>query len=434
MNIAFDIDGVLTDFEWFLNVYGTRYFSRKFHMDAKVVNPETSKIAARFGYGEKEETAFYTRYLLWYARKMPIRENAAATINMLREEGHNVYFITARALANHDNLVGELMRSILKNWLCQNRVEYDGIHFVSVSNSAEEKRKLCKQLQIDVMVEDEPGNIREISKVCRVVCMLADYNKSLLDVNHALDFGEVYRYIHESQYADFKVLSYQERALLSQAETVSYFQRLSQYYKKLPFDKDYLRQRENHLRWMVPIPRFLVNSIFGIRIVHGNIPQNTKGAIFVCNHRRSLDVYMCYCILNRTMARILTKREYEERIIGRIMKYAGIIFINRKDKKSGKMVQNLMIQTVMHGGNIVLFPEGTRNRTDEALLPFKYGAVYMAQVTGAPIIPITINRISKREHIVRIGEEMRVGDSDDLTICKQRLQEQMRAMLNSTIE
>lgn len=429
MNIAFDIDGVLTDFEWFLNVYGTRYFSKKFHMDAKVVNPETSKIAERFGYGQKEETAFYTRYLLWYARKMPIRENAATTINMLREEGHKVYFITARALANHDNLVGQLMRSILKNWLRENRVEYDGIHFVSMSDSAEEKRKLCEQLQVDVMVEDDPKNIREISKVCRVVCMLADYNKSLLDVNHALDFGEVYRYIHESQYADFNVLTYQERALLSQEETVSYFQKLSQYYKKLPFDKDYLRQRENHLRKMVPIPRFFVNSIFGIRIVQGSIPQGTSGAIFVCNHRRSLDVYMCYCILNKTMARILTKREYEERMIGRLMKYAGIIFIKREDKKSGKMVQNLMIQTVMHGGNIVLFPEGTRNRTEEVLLPFKYGAVYMAQVTGAPIIPITIDRISKREHVVRIGEEMRVDYKDDLTMCKQRLQEQMRNML-----
>ena len=432
MNIAFDIDGVLTDFEWFLNVYGARYFSKKFHMDARVVNHETSKIAERFGYGAKEETAFYTRYLLWYARKMPIRENAAATIRALRQEGHKVYLITARVFANHNNLVGKLMRGILKNWLRKNRVSYDGIHFVSVSNSAEEKRKLCEQLQIDIMVEDDPENIVEISKVCKVVCMLADYNQSIQHVCHALDFGEVYRYIHESQYADFKILSHQERAHLSQEETATYFQKLLQYYKKLPFDDDFLRQREQHLRMLVPIPRHFVKTLLGIDIVQGHIPSDTKGTIFVCNHRRCLDVYMCYCILSKAVARILTKREYEERIVGPLMRYAGIIFINREDKKSGKAVQNLMIQTVMHGGNIVLFPEGTRNKTEELLLPFKYGAVYMAQVTGASIVPITIERVNWTKHIVRIGETMKVGYHDNLTDRKQQLEERMREMLSHT--
>lgn len=429
MNIAFDIDGVLTDFEWFLNVYGERFFSKKYHVEAHVVNHKTSKIAERFGYDSQNEIAFYKRYLLWYARKMPIRENAASTINMLREEGHKVYFITARALTNHDNLVGKLMRGILKNWLRKNQVEYDGIYFVSVSNSAEEKRQLCEQLQIDVMVEDEPGNIKEIRKVSRVICMAADYNLKIQDVKYALDFGEVYQHMHDEKYHDFKKLTHQERELLSQEEKVTYFQRLSKYYEELPFDRGYLWKVENCLGGMVSKWRFFVNLILGIKIVQGNIPQNTKGTIFVCNHKHAFDVYICYSVLNKTQARILIKREYEERKIGNLMRQVGTIFVERDDKKSGKSAQNLMIQTLMHGGNIMLFPEGTRNKTADLLLPFKYGAVYMAQVTGAPIISIAITRISKRKNVIKIGECMKISPTDSLEMCNKKLQEQMTILI-----
>jgi uncharacterized HAD superfamily protein len=51
MNIAFDVDGVLTDFEYFLDTYGHRYFSKKYKTDAIVTNPYTAKISERFGYG-----------------------------------------------------------------------------------------------------------------------------------------------------------------------------------------------------------------------------------------------------------------------------------------------------------------------------------------------------------------------------------------------
>ncbi len=37
------------------------------------------------------------------------------------------------------------------------------------------------------------------------------------------------------------------------------------------------------------------------------------------------------------------------------------------------------IETLKNGGAIGLFPEGTRNKTQEFLLPFKFGAVSMAK-------------------------------------------------------
>jgi 1-acyl-sn-glycerol-3-phosphate acyltransferase len=87
-----------------------------------------------------------------------------------------------------------------------------------------------------------------------------------------------------------------------------------------------------------------------------------------------------------------------------------------------------MIQTLIHNGNILLFPEGTRNRNSEQLLPFKFGAVYMAQVTGCPIVPITIKRIKKNKHLIRVGAKMYVDVLDDLERKNKELYNRMQGM------
>lgn len=107
---------------------------------------------------------------------MPIRENAAAVIHLLREQGNSVYFITARVLTDKENILGKIMRQYLVRWLKRNHVEYDEIYYVSVENSAEDKRKICEKEKIDIMVEDDPDNIEEIRNVCDVICMDASYS------------------------------------------------------------------------------------------------------------------------------------------------------------------------------------------------------------------------------------------------------------------
>lgn len=48
------------------------------------------------------------------------------------------------------------------------------------------------------------------------------------------------------------------------------------------------------------------------------------------------------------------------------------------------------VRVLREGELINLSPEGTRNRTQELLLSFKYGAVILAMKTKAPIIPYAI--------------------------------------------
>ena len=75
-----------------------------------------------------------------------------------------------------------------------------------------------------------------------------------------------------------------------------------------------------------------------------------------------------------------------------------------------------------------MFPEGTRNKEKRGLLPFKVGAVYMAQVTGLPIIPFVINWVGKERQII-ILDEFRVVEEDDLMKKNEELREKMLEVL-----
>jgi len=49
------------------------------------------------------------------------------------------------------------------------------------------------------------------------------------------------------------------------------------------------------------------------------------------------------------------------------------------------------IEKIKSGISIFIFPEGTRNTTDDLMLPFKEGSVKMAEKTGCLIIPVAIS-------------------------------------------
>lgn len=51
--------------------------------------------------------------------------------------------------------------------------------------------------------------------------------------------------------------------------------------------------------------------------------------------------------------------------------------VNRKEKDPTATLK--AINVLNNGGAIGIFPEGTRNKTNELLLPFKFGAVSLAQ-------------------------------------------------------
>jgi 1-acyl-sn-glycerol-3-phosphate acyltransferase len=73
------------------------------------------------------------------------------------------------------------------------------------------------------------------------------------------------------------------------------------------------------------------------------------------------------------------------------MKNINCVFIDRDNIKDGLKAIVNSIDLVKRGISICIFPEGTRNRTDKDMLPFKEGSLKIAAKSGCPIVPMTIN-------------------------------------------
>ncbi len=143
------------------------------------------------------------------------------------------------------------------------------------------------------------------------------------------------------------------------------------------------------------------------------IPKN--GPVLICaNHKHLYD--QCGIIIStKRVIHYMAKKEYFDSAKTRwFFKAAGCIPVNRQihDEEAKEAALNVL----NNGGAIGIFPEGTRNKTKEFLLPFKFGAVSMAKKTGATIVPVGITgdyKFRTKNLVFRFGETFKV---DDMTL------------------
>lgn len=113
----------------------------------------------------------------------------------------------------------------------------------------------------------------------------------------------------------------------------------------------------------------------------------TGGAVLAGNHRNAVDPAIVAVSTNRVL-RFMAKKELHEGIFGPFFRVMATIPVNRSIKDHNIINTSEMI--LRSGQLISLFPEGTRNRSSQILLPFKFGAAAMAKRSGVPIIPFAI--------------------------------------------
>ncbi len=135
--------------------------------------------------------------------------------------------------------------------------------------------------------------------------------------------------------------------------------------------------------------------------------------IIVGNHKHVYD--QCFSIIStKRIIRYMAKKEYFDGNLAWFFKSVGCIPVNRKIKDNNAV--SSAIAVLNEGGAIGLFPEGTRNKTNEFLLPFKFGAVSMAQKTNATIVPFGLTgeyKFRSKNLITRFGTPFKV---DNMTL------------------
>lgn len=122
--------------------------------------------------------------------------------------------------------------------------------------------------------------------------------------------------------------------------------------------------------------------------LHGTEHILEGPAVYVSNHVSWFDVFALGAVLPRVT--FVAKKELEKLpIFGRACRAAGIVFIERANRRAAFDTYKEAADKVREGRSVVVCPEGTRGR-DYHLRPFKKGPFVFAISTGAPIVPTIV--------------------------------------------
>jgi len=134
----------------------------------------------------------------------------------------------------------------------------------------------------------------------------------------------------------------------------------------------------------------------GLKInIHGYENIKSKRYIFCSNHSSALDIPISLSIINKPIVFLAKKQLFKIPFFGSILKSVGMIKVNRENKDQAKLSVDKAIKIIQESVNsILIYPEGTRNKDNYRLKPFKKGCFIIAIKSGLPILPMTISGAS----------------------------------------
>ena len=156
------------------------------------------------------------------------------------------------------------------------------------------------------------------------------------------------------------------------------------------------------VNWAFRVVLFLAGTSVTV-LGEENVPKD-EAVLYVGNHRSYFDILLTYVRVPRPTGYMAKVEMLRYPSLSTWMKYLHCIFLDRRDIKAGmKSIRNA-IEKVKSGISICIFPEGTRNKTDQMFLEFHDGSFKIAEKSGCPIVPISINNAGAifEDHIPRI--------------------------------
>jgi len=154
--------------------------------------------------------------------------------------------------------------------------------------------------------------------------------------------------------------------------------------------------------------------------------KSGRGAVLVSNHSSYLDINLAFASTPTPIVFIAKAGVKKVPLLGGANERVGTVFVERRNIKTAKKAIKKLEKTLKNGRCVLVYPEGSRFKTDE-IQPFKKGGFHLASNAGAPVVPVYhegmgeilpphtfIIRKPSKPVVVRFGKPIYSSNVEDL--------------------
>lgn len=187
MNIGIDIDDTLTNSSQVFIKYARIY--NKINKINHIINTNELDQKKAFGWTKENQKEFAEKFLMRILLEATPNKNAVEIINKIKEEGHNIYFITARKDSEIAN-----MFDFTRLWLEKNKIYYDKL----IVNSSD-KLIDCNENNIEIFIDDNYLTCKRIKDNTKIKVFMyeTNYNSWVdkIEIDRVKNWEDIYRII-----------------------------------------------------------------------------------------------------------------------------------------------------------------------------------------------------------------------------------------------
>lgn len=153
--------------------------------------------------------------------------------------------------------------------------------------------------------------------------------------------------------------------------------------------------------------------VYKVKVINHHKIDHSKNYLFVSNHRSLLDPPLVAYASHRPVAFIAKKELFEPLLLRWVITLASAIPVDRSSVKASTMK---MVKKALNtdGWSAGIYIEGTRSKIEGQLGKPNSGAIYMAKLAKAPIVPVGVTYTTEKEVRVEIGEPYEIDYKGDL--------------------
>ncbi len=192
MNIGIDFDGVIFDFEKMLRVEAEiyDYNLKQLGLQNGIKDNNAYGIQSRYNWTKEYLDKFIDIYFAKASRASGFISGAKQVIDILKLDGHNIIIISARGGFNDEEIV-----------IAKEKIKEEGLEVDEINWKVQDKSKMCKEKNIDLMIDDNFKICKSLSENNIKTLYLRDKTNRTIEENGFIqevsNWGEIYRIIKE---------------------------------------------------------------------------------------------------------------------------------------------------------------------------------------------------------------------------------------------